>query len=66
MIKFMGNGLRIFHVIQSLCSDCSMRIYHVSSKTSFCPASIHESVDFMIEHGYKDVFYLELDKRGEI
>lgn len=66
MVKFMGNGLRIFHVIQSLCSDCAMRIYHISSKTSFCPANIHESVDFMTGHGYKDVFYLELEQKGDL
>lgn len=66
MVKFMGNGLRIFHVIQSLCSDCAMRIYHVSSKTSFYPASIRESFDFMTKCGYRDIFYLELDKKGEI
>ncbi len=66
MVKFMGNGLRISNVIQSLCSDCAMRIYHFSSKTSFCPASIRESVDFMIKCGYGDIFYLELEQVGEL
>lgn len=66
MIRFMGNGLRIFHVIQSLCSDCAMKIYHVSSKTVFCPAGIHESVDFMTKCGYGDIFYLELEQMGDL
>lgn len=66
MIKFMGNGLRIQNVVQALCSDCSMKIYHISTRTSFCATGIHDIVDFMTEYGYRDIFYLELEQVGEL
>ena len=66
MIRLMGNGLRIQNVVQALCSDCLMKIYHISTRASFCAAGKHDILDFMIEHGFKDVFYLELEQMGDI
>lgn len=66
MAKFMGNGIRILHVIQSLCSDCTMKIYHCNSKTSFNCCGIHEAVDYITQCGYQDIFFLEISHRGEI
>mgnify|MGYP007049958694 CR=1 FL=1 len=66
MVRFMGNGVRIMHIILSLCSDCGMYIYHVSSKTGVHVDSVHDIAHFMMEHGYRDIFYLELERKGEI
>ena len=66
MIRFMGNGVRILHVVQSLCSDCTMRICHLSTQAcSFCDG-LHDAVHFMTEHGFKDVFLLELEQKGDL
>ena len=66
MIRFMGNGQRIKNVVRTVCSDCTMRIYHIPSQDSSVCDGLYSVVHFMTEHGYKDVFLLELEQRGDV
>jgi hypothetical protein len=66
MIRFMGNGKRIENVMRTVCSDCITQLYHVPSQDSSICDGLAAAVHFMTEHGFKDVFLLELEQRGDI
>lgn len=65
-IKFMGNGIRILHVAQSLCSDCTMRIYHCRSEVSMYCDGLADVVNFILEHGFRGIYYLEFIEVGDL
>lgn len=60
MIRFMGNGLRIKNVLKCVASDCSYYIYHLKSRQCCTDLSYGVILDFMLNHGFRDVFYLEI------
>lgn len=59
-VRFLGNGLRIKNVLKCVTSNCSYRIYHLKSKQFCSDMSYDVILDFMISHGFRDVFYLEI------
>lgn len=65
-IKLMGNGKRIENVVSSLCSDCTMKIYHCNSKDSVYCDCMSDIIHFMTEHNIQDIFYLELIEVGDL
>lgn len=58
---FMGNGIRIQNVLKCLISDCFLYVYHVKSEQHLKSSSSFEILDFMVDHGFADVFILRVE-----
>lgn len=64
-IDFMGNGLHIKNVLESLISDSIIYVYHIKSQQHYSCSSSFEILDFMLEQGFADVFILRIEPVGE-
>lgn len=60
-IAFMGNGVRVQNVLKCLISDCFLYVYHVKSEQLFKSCSPCDILDFMLNHGFADVFILRVE-----
>lgn len=61
MVKFMGNGKRIEHVLRALLNDCLLVVSHIKDKRSLGSHSTYELINFMVDCGYNDVFVLQVN-----
>lgn len=60
---FMGNGIRIEHILQSLVNDAHMMIYHIKTEIIMTTDDMHDAINFLHRFGYySDLFYLQLSK----
>lgn len=64
MIRFMGNGKRIEHVVRALSSGFVANIVHVQSGLCCCitrhDTELVSVIRFMQQQGYGDVFVLSV------
>lgn len=65
MTEYMGNGRRIYNVLQCMVTDCQYVLVHLKDGQTVTSYSLLDLADFMLNQGFADVFLLRVNPVGE-